>query len=119
MISIKKYQIPKYLHNSNLYKNLDDDEDSFEIPKKNFKKDEIINDLSDFNKLIDCICYFDGKFPKTVKKYYYKNSIEIINHYLISGRNINYETEGLFKYLFNLEIKSFEQFISSYIIIKI
>jgi len=115
MISIKKSEIPEYLRNSVFYNNLEDNDELIDIPK--FKINDITENLSDFKNLINSIMFFDAEFPKSVKKYYYKNSHEIIDYYLIYKKESSYEIMHLFKYLFKLKIKSLEQFICNFIMI--
>jgi len=62
MISIKHENIPIHLKNSMFFEGLDcDDNESFEIQEKYFKKDLIINSKKDFISLIETLKFWDCK----------------------------------------------------------
>uniref|UniRef100_A0A6C0ADC5 Uncharacterized protein n=1 Tax=viral metagenome TaxID=1070528 RepID=A0A6C0ADC5_9ZZZZ len=125
MISITKSQIPDYLHNSEYYLSLEDDDVSFEIPKKILKKTDIVDNFHDFKSLLKTIQFFGIDITESIILYYLENSLEVVSKFLIDKTEEKYqenvdsiELAELFKNLIKIEIKNFDQFIANSIILK-
>lgn len=121
MIAIKKSDIPKYLHQSQFYLNLSEDDDEINIPK--FKESTEIKNMHDFNKLFKTISFFNLEISKSMYKYFKNNSLEVVKYYLINTKKYeknrySLELNDLFKNIIEKKIENFDQFISYSIIIK-
>ena len=124
MISITKSQTPLYLRNSQIYKNLsEDEEDEFTIPLENFKDNDIVNNLDDFKLLLKTVIFFISDYPTSLVEYYKNNIFEIIEEYLIVDNVYDYniiknnlELKDFFLILYKLDIYSLDQFVGDYII---
>uniref|UniRef100_A0A6C0AEV3 Uncharacterized protein n=1 Tax=viral metagenome TaxID=1070528 RepID=A0A6C0AEV3_9ZZZZ len=82
--------IPKYLHNSEFYLNLDPLDEEFEIPEKYFKKDENINSFEDCVQLFNIYEFFGvSEIPEHIERYQDENIKEVVNYLLKNKQYIN------------------------------
>uniref|UniRef100_A0A6C0ADL9 Uncharacterized protein n=1 Tax=viral metagenome TaxID=1070528 RepID=A0A6C0ADL9_9ZZZZ len=86
--------IPDWLHNSDLYKNITDDED-FLVPKNNFKTTKEINNLEDFILYYNTIKFWGMDYSQDFYDYCLNNKQEVLNYLK------NYNCKD------NLELKEF------------
>lgn len=114
MISLKRENIPKYLHKSNFYENLND-EDIVDVPVGFYKKDDTINNFEDFIQLFNIFKFFICKFSSSFKKFYILESKQILEYF--SGMYSEIEVQDMLTQFSYLKIKNPNQFISTYKII--
>uniref|UniRef100_A0A6C0ADZ1 Uncharacterized protein n=1 Tax=viral metagenome TaxID=1070528 RepID=A0A6C0ADZ1_9ZZZZ len=100
MLSINLKNIPKYLRESEFVSNLNTEE-SFEIPKKFYKKDDSVNSLLDYNHLFETSNYFGIPYPETMLNYFLLNKEEVFNYYYPKIE----EMEVIFMFQFNKNFK--------------
>ena len=126
MVLIKISDFPEFLKKSELYLSFENSEnldEEVEIPEDKLSYSNIINTLEDFIKLVDCIGFFGLDVTQSIIDYYIHNSKEIIEYYLIQKKDINdnLELRKIFLFLVEIELpikfKSYDQFISNYVII--
>lgn len=88
-IILKKEEVPKWLHNSQLYESMDDDGE-FEVPKYNFKKHPKINSLDDFVRVLNTYNYWIlNEYPDSIYEYgldHYHDVLPIVIEFE-SGKN--------------------------------
>lgn len=94
--------IPQWLHNSDLYKNITDDED-FLIPKNNFKKTHEINNLEDFILYYNTIKFWGMDYSQDFYDYCLNNKQEVLNY--LKNYNCKYNLE-LNEFILELERSS-------------
>ena len=82
MCNIEFSEIPEFLHNSELYKSCLESEDDFEILKKYYKNDLIINSIDDFIHMLYTLRFWCiEKIPYEVYDYIITNKIIIEIYY--------------------------------------
>jgi len=86
----KIQDIPKYLHNSDFYLNLDPLDEEFEIPEQYYKEDENINSFEYWIKLFNIYEFFGiHEIPVHVKKYQHQNVKQVANYLLSNKEHAN------------------------------
>jgi len=116
MMTLKKEKIPKYLHKSNFYENLNDEE-IVDVPVGFYKKDDTINNFDDFIQLFNIFKFFICKFSSSFKKFYILQSKQILEYF--SGMYFELEVQDMLTQFSLLKIKNPNQFISTYKIMNI
>ena len=103
--TIYKHDIPKYLENSQLYFNYND-EDSFEVPLKNYKPNNRVNNINDFKYLIETINYwnvYNCDFDYNTY-YWIMTNIDIVKQIIQNDYPIiNFDNESPLKFVFDDE----------------
>lgn len=117
MLSISKNNIPEYLHSSNFYNNLDDENDYIDIPKTCFKEDETINNFKDFKRLFHVYKYFGCDFSQSFERYYILHSDEVFKYFSKMSKEI--EVRDMLVKFSEYKIENIRQFITTYKIMKI
>ena len=117
-ITIKKSSIPKYLHSSQYYLSLNQDEDSLiTIDSNKMKDNDSVRSLQDFILMYETISFFDLPYPFSAKNYFQNNSKEIFDNYFPNYENPR--VRDMFLQFINLRIKSEENFIYTFKLLKL
>lgn len=117
MISISRSNIPKYLHHSSFYYNLDDQEGNIDIPENCYKEDETINNFEDFKRLFHVYNYFLCEFSESFVRYYIMLSRQVFNYFSIFSEEV--EVRDMLVKFSEYKIENTWQFITTYKIMKL